>query len=922
MRGRDRELAALRDAHASVRDGHGACVLVEAAPGVGLTRILRETARLGRDEGFDVVRVAADELDQYASRSALPAALHDAGDPDRRGTPEDPADQPAWLLDRIADLLERRARRAPVSVVVDDAQWADPATLAALRALPVRLAEARILWVLGLQSASGRPAAQRVRDYLEDNGALRLLLRPLSTSAVTQIAEDVLGRAPDAALAPLLRDARGNPFLAIELLRSLEESGGLAQSAGSPPIPAGFRRSVLRRLGALPEGAMQLLRIGSVLGRRFDLTAAARMLGSRVAPLLPCVDSALDAGLLAAEGDRLAFRHDLVRRAVYDDLPQPVRSALHREAGEVLSAAGAPSAEVIRHVVLGGGPLDPEAMRTLGKVVRDIGATVPEAGADLALDAADRLPPHDPRRVELLTEAAHQLVGTRRVNEALRLVNAMLSDDLTPVHEAALRLVAAEIHQATGADATALTHTRAALALPDLPDDLRTQLLKTQGSVLVAMGEPAQAEATSSALIEAAYRSQDTAMVVSAMVFQSQVAFYRGRLSLALEFAEQATRRSDAEPNTLRLRPPRVPALWLATVLTATDRLDDAERCLGDGQRQAETLGLGWSLPYWHVHRACALLERGALDDAVVEAEACLAVAEELEVVRAVPPARSVLADVAVRQGDLSRARAQLGAARSTVSFEHLPYGPWLTLAEAALLDAENRCEEAAELTRRFGAGPQWLLAVPPGHWPRLVRFALRGGEHKAAEAVQRVVEHILGEDSGQTVVRAVHAHVRGLVEGRPELLEEAVGLYQQGPRPLALADAHEDLGDALGRHGTVPAAVAHLREAQSLLHRCGAARDQDRLRHSMTRLGVRAPGGTRRSASTSGWESLSESELRVIPLVAEGLTNRAIAERLFLSVHTVNTHLRHVFAKLGINSRVELTRFLMEREAAGAPQP
>jgi DNA-binding CsgD family transcriptional regulator len=171
-------------------------------------------------------------------------------------------------------------------------------------------------------------------------------------------------------------------------------------------------------------------------------------------------------------------------------------------------------------------------------------------------------------------------------------------------------------------------------------------------------------------------------------------------------------------------------------------------------------------------------------------------------------------------------------------------------------------------------------------------------------------------------VTRAVQAQVRGLVEGRPELLEEAVRLLGDGPRLLALAEAHEDLGHALATGGTVPAAIAHLREALTLLQRCGAARDHDRVRQSMSRLGVRPSANPRRSTATTGWDSLSESELRVVPLVAEGLTNRAIAERLFLSVHTVNTHLRHVFAKLGINSRVELTRFLMERGTTDVPPP
>ncbi|MFF3468919.1 ATP-binding protein [Streptomyces sp. NPDC002619] len=922
LRGRDRELAVLRHAHTTVRAGRGMCVLVEGAPGVGRTRLLQEAVRIGREEGFEVVRVQADELDQYASRSSLLAALREAAEEaDRDQAPQEAAEQPFWVLDRIAEILERRVHRAPVSVVVDDAQWADATTLSALRALPKRLADSRILWVLGVQTASRRSLARRAVDYLEENGATRLVLHPLATEAITKIAEDLLGRAPEAGLAPLLRDVHGNPFLLVELLRALEQTGDQALIAGGPPVPAGFRRSVHRRLGALPSDALQLLQIGSVLGRRFDLTTAARMLDRRIGTLLPAVDAALDAQLLAEDGDRLAFRHELVRRAVYDELPRPVRSALHREAGDLLGTAGVPSAEVIRHVVLGGGPLDQESMRTLLKAVCDIAATVPEAAADLALEAADRLPPSDPRRIELLTEAAYQLSGTRRVHEALHLVNATLSDDLAPAQQAALRLVAAEIHQATGDDTSALAHTRLALALPDLPEDLRTQLLKTQGTGLVSTGEPAAAEAIGSMLVEASYRSRETAVVTSAMVFQSQIAFSRGRLSDAVELAEQARQRSDAEPHTIRLRPPRVPALWLATVLTATDRLEDAERTLREGQRQAEALGLGWSLPHWHAQRACVLLERGALDDAAVEAEACLAVADELEITRAVPLARSVLADVAVRRGDLSQARTQLRSAEATAGIANPPHGPWLALANAALLDAENHPREAADLIRRFGTGPAWLPAVPPSHWPRLVRIALRGGEREVAEAIRRVLERIAAEGGDQVITQAVHAHVRGLVEGSREPLEAAVRDYRRGARVLALAAAHEDLGNALISDGVVDEAVVQLREAQGLLRRYGAARDHDRVRRHLGDLGVRTAPGPHRPPATSGWDSLTESELRVVPLVAEGLTNRAIAERLYLSVHTVNTHLRHIFTKLDINTRVELTRVLMEREAAAPPE-
>ncbi|MGV9345668.1 ATP-binding protein [Streptomyces spiralis] len=160
LHGRDSELAVLRQAHTTVRGGRGMCLLVEGAPGVGRTRLLQEAVRIGRTEGFEVVRVQADELDQYASRSALQAALREAGEGDGEGPEQGVAEQPFWVLDRIAEILERRVRRAPVSVVVDDAQWADPTTLSALRTLPKRLVDSRILWILGMQTASGRSLAR------------------------------------------------------------------------------------------------------------------------------------------------------------------------------------------------------------------------------------------------------------------------------------------------------------------------------------------------------------------------------------------------------------------------------------------------------------------------------------------------------------------------------------------------------------------------------------------------------------------------------------------------------------------------------------------------------------------------------------------------------------------------------------------
>ncbi|MGW3763563.1 helix-turn-helix transcriptional regulator [Streptomyces sp. NPDC005131] len=919
LRGRDREITAVHEALDAVRGGRGACVVVEGAPGVGKSRLLAELDEMARRFGFDVVSVRADELDQYAAGAALQSALQSCDGSNRAAAATD--DQRLWLLDSITDALEDRAQRAPVAVLVDDAQWADPATLFVLRTLPGRLAASRILWVLAVRADTERPIVARVREDLERLGARWLTLGPLPQQELQHIAADVLGARPAPGLARLLRGAAGNPFLAIELVRAFADTDAVKMRAGEASllhdgIPVSFRRSVATRLDRLPEDAVHLLQIGSVLGREFDLGTAARMLGRQVGSLLSGVEAALNAGLLSADGPRLAFRHDLIRQAVHENLPLAVRTALHREAADTLRGTGARSAEVGWHVVMSGGPADDDAVTTLTTAVRELSSSAPDAAADLAQRVAGLLPPHDRRRIPLLTDAAEYLGRTRRVHEALDLVDATLPEGLEPLQEACLHLVAAEIHQAAGDDDAAMTHLQQALDLPALPPDLCVRLLKTKATGHVYLGDITAAEQTGTGLVEASYRSHDPAVVVSAMVFQSQTFFYRGHLARALDLAAVATRRAGTQSAALYLRPPRIPALWLATVLTATDRLADTERILREGQREAEALGLGWSLPHWHAARACALLEQGALDDAAVEAEASLMVADELEITLPIPQARSVLALVEIRRGDLAKARDHLRAAETGSGTHTQRYGPWVSLARAGLADAEGEDgKAAAALTGSFGSRePTRLLAVPPSHWPAIVRIALRDEDPSLAQAVSGALRSLTAQDESQQIIGAVRAHVDGLLHHDPRALASAITGYRSTGRPLALAAACEDLGELMAASADTTPAIPYFEEAGQLASASGAGRDQERIRRRLRRLGVRTAPVGNHTAGPQGLGNLTESERKLIPLVVEGLTNRAIADRLYVSVHTVNTHMKHIFTKLGINSRVELTRLAIER--------
>ncbi|MGD1219115.1 MULTISPECIES: helix-turn-helix transcriptional regulator [Streptomyces] len=919
LRGRDREIMVVREALDAIRDGRSACVVVEGASGVGKSRLLAELDGMARRFGFDVVSIRADVLDQYAAGAALLSALQSSDGSNRAAAATD--DQRLWLLDSITDALEDRAQRAPVAVLVDDAQWADPATLFVLRTLPGRLAASRVLWVLAVRSDTERPTVARVREDLERLGARWLTLGPLPQQELQYIAADVLGASPSPGLARLLRGVGGNPFLAIELVRAFADTDAVKMEAGEASllhdgIPITFRRSIAGRLDRLPEDAVRLLQIGSVLGREFDLGTAARMLGRHVGSLLAGVEAALSAGLLSADGPRLAFRHDLIRQAVHENLPLAVRTALHREAADSLRVIGARSAEVAWHVVMSGGPVDDDAVTTLSTAVRELSSSAPDAAADLAQRVAGLLPPQDRRRISLLTDAAKYLGRTRRVHEALDLVDATLPEGLEPLQEAYLRLVAAEIHQAAGDDAAAMTHLQQALDLPALPPHVRVRLLKTKATGHVYLGDITAAEQTDTGLVEAAYQSHDPAVVVSAMVFQSQTFFYRGHLARALELAEEATRRAGTQSAALYLRPPRIPALWLATVLTSTDRLADTERILREGQREAEALGLGWSLPHWHAARACALLEQGALDDAAVEAEASLMVADELEITLPNPQARSVLALVEIRRGDLAKARDHLRAAETGSGTKRQRYGPWVSLARAGLADAEGEDgEAAAALTGSFASRePTRLLAVPLSHWPGIVRIALGDEDPSVAQAVSGALRSLTAQDESRQIIGAVRAHVDGLLDRDPRALESAITGYRNTGRPLALAAACEDLGELMAASADTTPAIPYFEEAGQLASASGARRDQERIRRRLRQLGVRTAPVRNHTASPQGLGNLTESEQKLIPLVVQGLTNRAIADRLYVSVHTVNTHMKHIFTKLGINSRVELTRLAIER--------
>jgi DNA-binding CsgD family transcriptional regulator len=229
----------------------------------------------------------------------------------------------------------------------------------------------------------------------------------------------------------------------------------------------------------------------------------------------------------------------------------------------------------------------------------------------------------------------------------------------------------------------------------------------------------------------------------------------------------------------------------------------------------------------------------------------------------------------------------------------------------------------------------QWLWALGEPErkhllsrlWPdvsdeaQMVRIALAVGDSELAERAVADANRRAELSPGVRSLAATAAHARGLLHVDVEDLSRAVSLFEQTPRSLALAAAWEDLGLARRGQGTGESGIDALSQSLVLFARAGATRDAARLRSHLRGLGIRRRVATAEKPA-KGWAAMTKSELAIAQLAANGLTNREIAERLFVSPHTVNTHLRQVFAKLQVNSRVDLTRLATERSSEHAPEP
>jgi predicted ATPase len=219
IHGRDADIALIRTKLERLGEGAGAVVIVEGGAGMGKSRLLTEVHRIGRSRGVAVGSSAAESDASVVELAALLSALFDGQEPllDRRELPNLRAlsDQRFWLLQDLQQVLERAALEAPIMISIDDVQWADSGTAAALRTLSAQLSGFPIAWVIAARPSQGSLELVSTLELLKRNGAATVFLGPLESGAVAELAAEVLQADPDEATLDLIREAQGSPFLLV-----------------------------------------------------------------------------------------------------------------------------------------------------------------------------------------------------------------------------------------------------------------------------------------------------------------------------------------------------------------------------------------------------------------------------------------------------------------------------------------------------------------------------------------------------------------------------------------------------------------------------------------------------------------------------------------------------------------------------------
>lgn len=943
--GRSDDLARIAVAIERVATGEGQVVVVEGQPGLGKTRLLDETADLARAAGLGVGRGACHDLELDRPLEPLLAALGldtldaevaEAIDRDVRQLMLDDPTGTSYapgrlipLIDRVVDTVERRAADGPRTVLIDDVHWADQATLQALQAVANRSKGQQVLVVVSHRPLEANSDHRRVLESIvRGPAAHHLRLDALDDDAALTLAEQLLGARPGPRLAAAIARAGGNPLFIAELTEALSAAHEAVHAdqvveLGTGELPSSFERLVLDRIRTFAVETWDLLSLATVLGSEFEPIDLAALSGATMPEVLRALRPVLNDGWLVESGDRLRFRHDLVRDAILLDIPRGIRVGLHRDAAEVLAERKAPVAAVAAHMLVGARPGEPEAVDVLMEAGKALAISNPPAALrylehGLALmnqdhDASAPSSERTDRHTHLLALTARAHVWAGDIDAARPLYEAVRSRDLPDDQRADME---------EGFGEALFLHGRldeAAVVFEELatsPISPNRALRRADLALCRAMSARLDEAVPEAELaIEVGQREGHERGLCEAYSVLSLCGSLQGRHNEARTHAERAVAIADTSLGRAGHRD--IPLMFSAQAASFADRHGDAITAIDRGVEISRSIAMAWDQPIMASTKATELVLAGAWDDAAAEAEAVLAYSAETGVRVVDPYAHACLAHVARRRGELDAATRHVERGLRAAS-EGASQGVDLVLFEQVMVQG-LASSESGEATARHAMN-LWRAVTALGvrvrqrqFGPPMAQLLLDLDQHDASDRILRTLAGIDEAPSPAPGERAAAALARGLRAGDPEALREAIGLLEAVERTPESADAYATLAVTLAPTDERTAREA-AEEATRRYEALGAMGDVTRLLARLQREGL-TPRRQRTRRRAFGWDSLTPSEVRVVQGVAAGQTNREIAERLFVSRRTVESHLHHVYTKLGLSSRVQLATQAVEHE-------
>ncbi|MFF2517224.1 ATP-binding protein [Streptomyces sp. NPDC058086] len=954
--GRTSELARL-DAVINGLGQPGAPTAVDIAgePGIGKSRLLGEVCARARQAGFTVLRGRATEYEQHIPFQAFTDAFADAAP----GTPADHAvlaEADAVLhgvwnarggtsggapgenvrnrfgLHRTIAALLTRLGAGGLVLAVDDLHWADPESRELVDYLVRHPPRGRVLLVVARRSRqTPTPLTAALTRGADNDAVLHVPLEPLpEQESIRALAPDL---PPDQAR-KLYAASEGNPLYLLSLLQAYRNGTPLHGVTDHPRatdplgVPSGLASLLLDELTALTGPQRRIVEAVAALG---DHATSAMLTVSTETPEQDVEDhtgalARRDLLRLGADG-RWVLRHPLMRALVYENTPAPRRAEVHRRAAHELARRGTSAAERAHHVEKSLTGWDPEAAAVLSEAAAHLAPTAPATAAhllDVVLGLMPDTPEHARRRGELVLARARALgVGgnLRESRDLLHTVIATAGEDHPDLRaEAIAQCAVMERHLGHSPEATALLR-RELSRRPGPPPGQAVSLGLALGMTALLTASYPEVRADVARALAVARSHGDPVAEAAALALASLGEAYEGETEAAARFADAARGLTDAltDPDLTDLSEALV---WLAWAETLIERYADAERHMDRGLEIARHGGQLHVLPHLLSNRAFVYLNTCRLPAALESAEEAEAIARTLgsSDLLAFTLAFKTLILLLIRplgDGDaLAAGEEAVAAAGSSKGWWSAL--AWCMLGHAAFVSGDPHRAEQAITTA--GGGRELPLLQPsirPGQLDTLVNAALAAGDldqaGRWATQAGREADRLGlgGQRAAAFRARAALAEHRGDAEEAVRLLDAATQEYARCG--LTLWEAYSLLRAAplAKRSGQGSRAAVMWHRAHRIAAGGGA-----RLLTDLAEL-IRPQVVADTPVIPPELGELTTREFEIAELVAEGLSNQAIAARLHLSRRTVETHLSAVYRKSAIPSRSALAS-LMTRAVLG----